>query len=87
MMRFLFPENRPKSWVVFLDALLLGLVLFAPLALVGFHYEMVPLFLFASFCLGIAWCLAAFMALRFAAALYAGHYRNLQPLPWKDQVW
>ena len=87
MRRLLLPENKPKSWVLFLDGLLLGLLVFAPLAFAGFHFEIVPLFLFASFGVAVCWLTAAFMGFRFAASLAAGRYRNLQPLPWKDQVW
>jgi hypothetical protein len=30
---------------------------------------------------------AAFFALRFTAELAAGHYRHIEPRPWREQVW
>ena len=87
MIRFLLPDDKPKSWVVFLDGLLLGLLVFVPLVVVALHYEMIPLFLFAALGLAIVWLTAAFLGQRFAASLAAGRYRDLQPLPWRDQVW
>jgi hypothetical protein len=37
--------------------------------------------------LAVAWLPAAFMALLFAARLAAGDYREIQPRPWREQVW
>ena len=77
----------PLSLVTFLAGTMLAFFLFAPLALAGYHLERIPLFLAATGAFAVASLVAAFMGFRFMAALAAGHYRTVEPRPWREQVW
>ena len=77
----------PLSLVVFAAGAMLSFFLFGPLALAGYHLERIPLFLAATGAFAVTSLVAAFMGFRFTAALAAGHYRMLQPRPWREQVW
>ena len=77
----------PLSLVVFAAGTMLAVFLFAPLALAGYHMERIPLFLAGTGAFAVSSLVAAFMGFRFTAALAAGHYRGLEPRPWRDQVW
>jgi hypothetical protein len=79
--------NKPKSWFAFLLGIALGLLVFLPLAAAGLAYERIPLFLGGLVGTAVAWIAAAFMGLRLATGIANGRYRDLQPLPWRDQVW
>jgi hypothetical protein len=81
------PVKRPRSWLVFLAGTALALGICAPLALAGWHLESIPLFLTGTGAFGIASVVAAFFGFRFAAGLAAGHYRHVEPRPWREQVW
>lgn len=77
----------PLSLVVFLAGTALAGGVFAPVALAGWHLEKIPVFLAGTGAFAVAALVAAFMGLRFTAALAAGHYRVLEPRPWREQVW
>ena len=81
------PLSKPKSFVVFIAASLLAGLLFAPLALFGLSFEKVPVFLAGTAGVAVTALTGAFMALLFAAGLYAGRYRDIHPAPWREQVW
>lgn len=78
---------KPRSLVVFLAGTAIAMLFLAPLAFSGWHFESIPLFLAGTAAFAIVSLVAAFMGLRFTAALAAGHYRTLQPRPWREQVW
>ena len=78
--------KRPLSWLVFLGGAALAVLLFAPLAMVGWHFERIPVFLAGTGGFAVAALVAAFFGLRFSAGLAAGHYRTVQPRPWREQV-
>ena len=80
-------QDKPKSLLVFLGGLALGLFVFVPLAVFGLWQERVVLFLTGSAGIALTWLPAAFMGFLFAAGLYAGNYRNVHPAPWREQVW
>ena len=77
----------PLSLVVFLAGTALAVGVFVPVALAGWHLEKIPVFLAGTGAFAVAALVAAFMGLRFTAALAAGHYRVLEPRPWREQVW
>ncbi|HYC36530.1 MAG TPA: hypothetical protein VEC19_08930 [Usitatibacter sp.] len=79
--------RKPKSFIVFVTASLLALLLFAPVAIVGLSLERAPVFLAGTAGVAVTALTGAFMALLFAAGLYAGRYRELHPAPWREQVW
>jgi hypothetical protein len=80
-------RDKPKSLVVFLAGLLAGLLVFLPLAFVGISFERVGVFLAGTAGIAVSWLIASFMGFLFAAGLYAGRYKEIQPLPWREQVW
>lgn len=77
----------PLSLVVFIAGTALAFLVFAPLALAGWHLEKVSLFLAATGAFAVVSLVAAFMGLRFTAALAAGHYRAVEARPWREQLW
>jgi hypothetical protein len=79
--------EKPKSLLVFLAGLLAGLLVFVPMIIAGLALEKVMLMLTGAAGLAVAWLPAAFMALLFTARLAAGDYREMQPRPWREQVW
>ncbi len=79
--------DKPKSLLVFIAGTLAGLVVFVPLAILGLANEKVMLFLTGSAGIALTWLPAAFMGLLFAAGLYAGNYREMRSLPWREQLW
>ena len=81
------PIGKPKSFILFIVASLLALLLFAPMAIFGLSFEKVPVFLAGTAGVAVTALTGAFMAMLFAAGLYAGRYRDLHPAPWREQVW
>ena len=79
--------HHPKSWFAFLAAAGAGFLLFLPVAVAGLAYERIPLFLAGLACAAVAWIVAAFMGIRLASGILEGRYRDLRPLPWREQVW
>ena len=82
-----YPHDKPKSLLVFLAGLTIGLVIFVPLAITGLALEKVGLFLTGSAGIAATWLPAAFMGFLFTAGLYAGRYKQMEDRPWRDQVW
>lgn len=78
---------KPLSWFGFLLGVALGILLFLPLVFVGVAYEKIPLFLAGLTGLGVSFFVAAFMALRLATGIAHGRYRDIHPMPWRQQVW
>lgn len=86
-MRIELPGARPKSLIVFVAGLLAGLLVFLPLAFFGMSLEKAGLFLTGTAGIAVSWLTAAFMGFLFAAGLYAGRYKEIRALPWREQVW
>jgi hypothetical protein len=80
------PTNKPRSWVIFNCACLLGIAF----GLLGFVFTWVglnvvaflPISLFA-----ISWLVAAIFWLVFMSGLLSGRYTKLQHKKWSEQVW
>lgn len=81
------PGALPKSLILFLAGLLAGLLVFLPLVFVGLSLEKIGMFLTGTAGIAVSWLTAAFMGFLFAAGLYAGRYKEIRPLPWREQVW
>jgi hypothetical protein len=79
--------KHPKSWFAFLIGAGVGFLLFVPLAVVGLALERIPFFLVGLAGAAAAWFVAAFMGILLASGIRSGRYRDLRPLPWRDQVW
>ena len=81
------PHDKPKSLIIFLAGLIVGLLVFLPLAVVGLTLEKITMFLTGTAGVAISFLLAAFMGFLFAAGLRAGRYKEMHSLPWRQQVW
>lgn len=84
--RHFIPKDKPRFWVVFVLAGLLGLLF----GLVAFAAEWANLGWAAGPCKAaffVAWLVAAFSGVGFAAGLLSGKYKSLSERPWKEQVW
>lgn len=79
--------RRPLSWLVFLAGTALAVLVFAPVAMTGWHLEKIPVFLTGTAGFAVTSLVAAFFGLRFTAGLAAGHYDAVEPRPWREQVW
>lgn len=86
-MAFHLPQDKPKSFMLFVGLALAGLFIFVPLAVLGLWAERVMLFLTGSAGIALTWLPAAFLGFLFAASLYAGRYKDIHPAPWREQVW
>ena len=79
--------SQPKSLVAFLGVAGVGFLLFLPLAVVGMAYAKPPFLLTGLAGAGIAWLAAAAVGIWLANGVMKGKYRDLHPMPWRDQVW
>jgi hypothetical protein len=78
---------KPLSWFGFLLGVALGMALFAPLAFLGLAYTRIPVFLTGMTGIAMSFFAAALMALKLAAGIADGRYRDIHPAPWRQQVW
>jgi len=80
------PRNKPRSWVIFICACLLGLgfgllgLAFALFGLKSVAFLPIALFVVSWFIGGIFW-------LVFISGLISGRYINIQHKQWSEQVW
>ena len=81
------PRDKPKSWVIFICAGLIGLLGFGPLMFIGawLHIRLIEWLGNTGFVL--SWATMAAMSPILIANTFTGKYRNLKPRPWKEQVW
>ena len=79
--------NQPKSWIAFLAGAGIGFLVFLPVAVLGLAYERIPFFLGGLAGAAVFWLAAAAMGIRLATGIMEGRYRDLRPLPWREQVW
>ena len=81
------PDDKPKSFIVFMAGLLLGLFIFLPMIIAGLALERTMLMLAGAGGLAVVWLPAAYMCLLFAARLGAGYYKEIRSRPWREQLW
>jgi len=80
------PLNKPRSWVVFICACLLGIAF----GLLGFIFTwlglkvvaIIPISLFV-----LSWVISFISWLVFISGLISGRYINIQHKQWSEQVW
>jgi len=80
------PLNKPRSWVIYICACLLGIAL----GLLGFiftwlGFKVAAIFLIALFVL--SWVISFISWLVFISGLISGRYINIQHKQWSEQVW
>lgn len=87
MSRPFIPRDKPKSFVVFICAGLLGLLIFGPIAFLGGLREISAIYYLGAGGFVVCWTVMAINMLVFFVGLIGGKYRDLQPRAWKEQVW
>ena len=86
MTRPFIPRDKPRWWVIFILACLVGLgvgLLAFTAAWFGLTWvsrQLVPISL-------ACWATAAVSWFGFMFGMVTGRYRNLEDRPWKEQVW
>ena len=84
-MKAFIPSDKPRLWILSLCALMLATIFVAPMMFLFADAPRVYSLLHTAFITLIILGLIAFLAFLLRAAM--GHYQNLAPKPWKDQVW
>ena len=81
------PPDKPKSWVFGICAVLVALLIVAPLMFIS-HGLNLPM-IYELLGMGFVACWVVFAAswLVFIIGLLSGKYRQLEPRAWRDQVW
>ncbi len=80
------PKDKPKSWVIFILAGLIGLAV----GLVGFAAAWAGISWLkgaAIFIFVLCWLVSAATWLVFIFGLLTGRYKNIQPREWGEQLW
>jgi hypothetical protein len=79
-----FPTDRPRSWSLSALCALLAFLVVAPLTFVfeGTAVAVVLLRFFVLLCI-----LGAVSFVFYLVRSVLGHYKGLQPLPWRQQQW
>jgi hypothetical protein len=81
-----FPDDKPRTWVLGVSAGLLGLFVgFIAFTAAWFELQALKSALLALF--AACWATFAISWLIFVARLVSGQYTNVQPRPWREQVW
>jgi len=81
------PRDKPKSWVLFICAGLIVLLVFAPIIGLGIFFEASWVRGLGMFGFFMCWCVMAVAGVISAVGNISGRYRNLSAKDWKDQVW
>ena len=84
--RAFIPPNYPKSFVVFVISVLIGLV-FGGIAILGVRLQITFLEYAGRSGFIASWTVAAAMFIVFLPRSWAGKYRELPAKPWKEQLW
>ena len=87
-----FPKDKPKSWVVFISAILVAILIGGPLMFLGpFLDELGFPGTFISVIgrlIFVASCVTSFvMWFVLVAGWITGRHKDIQPRHWRDQVW
>jgi hypothetical protein len=80
------PSDKPRFFVVFILAALAGFGV-GVLAFISDWTGLVHLGNILKVAFAGCWAVAAFCWCGFDLGLVLGRYRDLQPRPWKEQVW
>lgn len=82
-----FPKDKPKSWVVAVSAVLCGLLVGAPLTVLGIVAELSALEVLGRVVFVCSWAIGFASGLFFNIRLWTGRYRGLDEREWHEQVW
>ena len=81
------PRDKPKSWVVLIIAILVGLLIGTPILFVSAIYDLSVLHSIGTTIFVGAWMTGVIMACVFVIGILRGKYGDIQDLPWSEQVW
>ena len=87
MSRPFIPRDKPKSWVIFICAVLVALLGFGPMGFLGGVFDVRPLYYLGVSGFVACWVVGVIAWFVFAAGLATGKYRNLPARSWNEQVW
>ena len=81
------PRDKPKSWVLFICAGLIALLIFGPIIGLGIFIDANWLRQLGMLGFFVCWCVGALTGVVLMVGNLSGRYRDLQAKDWKDQVW
>ena len=81
------PTDRPKSWVVFIIAVLSGLLIGGPVLFAGTIYGLSFLRTLGMIIFVGAWAIGFVMWSVYAVGTLRGKYSDLTDQPWSEQLW
>ena len=81
------PRDKPKSWVIFVSAGLIGLLVAGPLVLLGDFLAWGWLIGLATLILVLCVFAGFVMWIIFAVGHVSGRYQGIGEKNWEDQVW
>jgi hypothetical protein len=81
------PRDKPKSWVILLIAILVTLLLGAPILFVSAIFDLAFLNAIGRIIFLGAWATGATAGCIFVFGVITGKYGDIQELPWSEQGW
>jgi len=81
------PQDKPKSWIVFIIGILAGLLIAGPLMFSGIFQEIEAFQFLGKLLFTCCWIVAALMWVVFISRSIAGHYKGIEDRDWDEQVW
>lgn len=82
-----FPRDKPKSWVLFISSVLIGILVLTPSILIAHFVGLNVVVEIIKFVLLAMGGFGFVMGIVFNYKLLRGKYRNLSSRPWSDQEW
>ncbi len=84
--RSFFPDDKPRSWVVAISAGLLGLLMgLIACGATWAEYEIIKNVAVTAFV--ACWTAFAVCGVVLLVGQVSGRYQNIEPRPWREQVW
>ena len=81
------PKDKPKSWVMLIMAILVALLIAAPILLVSAIFDLAFLYTIGRLIFLGAWAMGAVMVCIFLFGVITGKYGDVREVPWSEQVW
>jgi hypothetical protein len=83
----MIPRDKPRTWVIFIGAVFLAVLVCGPIGVMGVLLHLNPLYRFGVMAFIACWFVAVIALLVFLPGHLSGKYRDLPARPWKEQVW
>ena len=81
------PRDKPKSWVIAILSILIGLLIAAPILFVGHKFGITFLKLIGHILFIFSWATGMVSMIIFFIGNLQGKYETVEERVWKDQVW